>query len=204
MKIVVLGPPLSGKSTIGKTISHFLNIPHLSIGGIIRRDFIEAQNKAYYLNTNDYPEGFLGEIIKKELKKYKTSSFIIEGYPKNKREIKEFKEMFKKTNLLFVVDITKKDLLKRACGRLVCNNCFSSFNLNTNPPKISDLCDFCESRLFKRVDDVNEIIKNKLDEYETVKEGLTKDLEEMSENTIFIDGNKSIGEINKEIILALK
>ena len=37
MKIVMTGPPGSGKGTQGKKISKTLNIPHISIGGSLRK-----------------------------------------------------------------------------------------------------------------------------------------------------------------------
>lgn len=37
MKIILLGPPLSGKGTQGQLLAERLNLPRLSVGALIRR-----------------------------------------------------------------------------------------------------------------------------------------------------------------------
>ena len=57
--------------------------------------------------------------------------------------------------------------MKRALGRIVCNNCNLSYNIYINElmPKTAGICDSCNEPLIQRVDDNEETFKVRFNTY---------------------------------------
>ena len=56
------------------------------------------------------------------------------------------------------IDVDKKILLDRVCGRRICSKCHRSYNINIDSfkPKIENKCDDCDALLIQREDDTIE------------------------------------------------
>ena len=64
--------------------------------------------------------------------------------------------------------------MARAINRRTCENpdCKEIYNLRDNPPKQEGICDKCGSKLFKRDDDNEETVSNRLAVYHAQTEPL--------------------------------
>lgn len=138
MRLIILGPPGTGKGTQAEKLSRYLKLPVISAGDIIRK---EIKNNTefgimakHYVDKGEFvPDkeiiSFMGKILNKYAK-----GFILEGYPRNINQIGDID-----LDKVIYISSSRENILKRLKGRL---------------------------RKQKRSDDDLEIVKKRFDIYE--------------------------------------
>ena len=174
MKIVIFGPPGSGKGTYASRLTQRLGTPHISTGDLVRD---EIRNKTQLGRTVEkysssgtlVPDEIITGILRKRLGAGLSNGFILEGYP---RTVKQAKELEKITRVDVVVNLNVPDkvIVERLSARLQCKSCGAIYNERTLKPKIAGKCDKCGGELFKRVDDQPEVIQERLKVYREASE----------------------------------
>jgi|AGTN01.1.fsa_nt_gi adenylate kinases len=97
---------------------------------------------------------------------------ILDGYPRTIGQARLLEQLFAKwgckMNIVFLLEVPRKDIVERLSGRRVCSNksCGKSYHVTFSPPKTPDVCDVCSSKLFRRDDDAPEVVENRLIKYE--------------------------------------
>lgn len=166
MKIVIFGPPGSGKGTYASLMKNRLRIPHISTGDLVRD---EIRNKTDLgLEIRKYsdagqlvPDKVITEILRKRLTSGSAEGFILEGYP---RSIEQARQLEKITNIDVVINLNVPDkvIVDRLSSRIQCRNCSAIYNERTLKPKTPGKCDKCSGELFKRADDQPNVILERL------------------------------------------
>jgi len=169
MKIVIFGPPGSGKGTYASLLKKRLDIPHISTGELVRE---EIQNKTELgIEIRKYsdagklvPDEVITKILKKRLTPILSKGFILEGYP---RSIEQARQLEKIANVDVVINLIVPDrvIVDRLSSRVQCRNCGAIYNEQTLKPKITGKCDKCGAELFKRADDQPDVILERLKIY---------------------------------------
>ncbi len=190
MKIVMLGPPGSGKGTYAVRLTGTLGIPHISTGDMVREE-IKAQTplgktiKSYSDNGELVPDEIIINLLAERLKKPDSQKgFILDGFP---RTIPQAEALGKISKIDVVLDLTVPDelIITRLSNRLVCRKCGAIYNRLTLRPKREGICDLCDGELYQREDDKPEVIKERLNVYRKntepliehyKKEGLLKEV----------------------------
>ena len=75
-------------------------------------------------------------------------------------------KMDRRVDWVIKLDISERKAQQRLGNRLICVNCGTDFNLETNPPQVSGICDRCGAILKQRFDDQKKTIENRLRVYE--------------------------------------
>ncbi|HUO42413.1 MAG TPA: nucleoside monophosphate kinase [Methylomirabilota bacterium] len=169
MKIVIFGPPGSGKGTYASLMKNRLNIPHISTGELVRE---EIQNKTELgMEIRKYsdagklvPDEVITKILKKRLTPLLSKGFILEGYPRSIEQARQLEDITK-IDVVINLDVPDRVIVERLSSRVQCRNCGSIYNERTLKPKISGKCDKCGSDLFKRADDQPDVILERLKIY---------------------------------------
>jgi adenylate kinase len=167
MKIMLMGPPASGKGTVGALLSEKLGIPIFSVGELLRDIPEESifykplreQMDEGALVPNSIPAGAIREELKKE--KYK-DGFILDGWMRDLGQ-KDFFDP--NVNRVILIDISGETVMKRISGRRFCPKDDFNCNVYTLPPKKEGRCDKCGGELIQREDDTEEVIKHRLGVY---------------------------------------
>jgi len=175
MILVLLGPPGSGKGTLAKLLSSELNIPHISTGDILREEvklgtLLGKKVKPFVEEGELVPDHIVLEVMTERIRKSDyQKGFLLDGFPRTVPQALGFDDMLKSStksiDLVFKIDVSDDCVLKRLGGRLICSGCGAFFNLYTKPPQKDLICDFCESQLYQRPDDAQEVILNRLRVY---------------------------------------
>ena len=100
-------------------------------------------------------------------------------------------------------DIDTESLVHRLVNRRSCPKCGTIYNLISNPPKIMDYCDICDTRLITRDDDNEQTARLRFETYEKETHPLYDYYKQMG-ILVELDADKSISEIwenLKEIVL---
>ncbi len=120
MKILLIGPQGSGKSTQADLLSLFLNIPKISTGDIFRelsrKGSGEAKRVKEVLSQGKLiDDETTSAIVKSRLSQDDCKGgFILDGYPRNIRQIEMFDPGFDKVIYLKVSD---EEVVKRLMAR---------------------------------------------------------------------------------------
>ena len=171
MKIVIFGPPGSGKGTYATLLKSQLGIPHISTGDLVRE---EIKNKTpigdeivKYSNAGRLvPDEIITQILKRRLSTPDLSKgFILEGYPRSIEQAKQLESMLK-LDAVLNLNVPAKAIVDRLSARMQCRNCGSIYNELTLKPVVPGKCDKCGGELFKRDDDQPNIILERLKVYE--------------------------------------
>ena len=168
MKIVLLGPPGSGKGTQAAIITKEYNVPHISTGDIFRYNMKNETElgklAAQYINKgNLVPDSVTINMVKDRIAQDDCKNgFILDGFPRNIDQADALAEM---TDLdcALLINQTYDVIVPRLAGRRVCKDCTATTN-------VSDLkeykCPKCGGELLQRDDDKEEVVLNRLKEYE--------------------------------------
>ena len=168
MKILLIGPPASGKGTIGSLLSERLKIPVISVGKLLRSidprsPYYEGIKKS--MDRGDLaPNNIVGKILEKRVQeKDCIRGFILDGWARQLSDLDFFNPGF---DLVLLLKISAEISIRRIAGRRECKVDGSIFNIYSNPPKKPGICDLCGAILIQRDDDKEEVVTKRLQNYE--------------------------------------
>jgi len=171
MRLVLLGPPGSGKGTQAARIAQHFNLVHVSTGDILRTN--AAKNTELGKRAKSFmdkgllvPDDLVIEMTKRRLSdKDCKENWILDGFPRNVRQA-EALDKFAPPNVVLNVFVESAELIKRSAGRRICEKCKAVYNIHSSPPKTEDVCDKCGGDLIQRDDDKEDVIKHRIEVYE--------------------------------------
>jgi adenylate kinase len=178
-----MGPPGAGKGTQAKRIMARYGVPQISTGDILRehvRKVTELGRKARsYMDRGQLvPDDLVCDMVAERLSRPDCKrGFVLDGFPRTVwqaewldryLEGKLFENNgLKKVPLVVIkINVSYNQLLRRLAGRRSCPTCGRIYNVYFQPPRVADLCDVDGSLLTTRRDDCEEVVSERLKEYE--------------------------------------
>jgi len=172
MNIIFLGPAGSGKGTQAVLLSKYLNTPHISIGNLLKAEVRKGNDfgkkvEKFIKEGKMVPDKLVNPFIRNILaSKDCDKGFILDGFPRNLKQAifldEELKNLGKKIDKVFVLEIPEDVVIKRTIGRFKCGDCGTRYNEFFKKPKVEGKCDVCGSVHFvRRVDDRAESVIHK-------------------------------------------
>ncbi len=205
MKILLLGPPASGKDTQAENIAKKLKIPLIGTGSILRErikteDETGIKIKSLIDKGNLVPDEMLNDLIKERLSKSDCDSgCLLNGYPRNISQAEFLSKFFTLDKVLYI-SCSDESVIKRISSRRMCS-CGATYNLITKKPITEGICDVCKKLLEQREDDKIEVIKKRLEIYHKLTQPLVNYYKEI---LIEIDGEPPIKEVEIQIEKVLR
>jgi len=206
--LILLGPPGSGKGTQAKRIEKVFHLPHISTGDILREAIDKGtplgKEAEEYMKRGDLvPDHVVNGIVKERLSKPDCKrGFILDGYPRTVPQAISLEEILKNLSLsLYAVihlNVSDEEVVRRLTNRRICPKCGAIYNLLIKPPNDDEVCDVCRSKLIRRKDDEEDVIRRRLEVYRRETEPLIKYYEErgLLKN---IEADGTVDEIWREI-----
>ena len=212
MRLILLGPPGSGKGTQGAWLSSKYGIPAISTGDILReavRRGTELGKKAKsYMDAGELvPDDVIIGLIEERLSEPDCAKgFILDGFPRTVPQAEALEELMKRRNwpldAVLSLEVPDEEIVRRSVNRRVCANCGRVFNLITDPPPADGKCPVCGGEIIQRDDDNEETVRARLRVYNEQTAPL-KDYYEKRGKLIRVDGVGSIEEVRSRIEAAL-
>lgn len=208
MRMVLIGPPGSGKGTQAALLVKRYQIPHISTGEMFRAavaEKTELGKKAYdYMKAgNLVPDQMVIPMALERLAKADAQQgFILDGFPRTHPQAEELDAELKKHHValefVLVIELPDELILERNTGRRndPVTGAIYHIKFNPPPPEIVD-------RLVQRKDDRAEAITARLAKYHAEAASIS---EFYQDKRILrrVDGNGRPDEVSKQIVAALR
>jgi adenylate kinase len=175
MRLILVGPPGAGKGTQAVALAAHYKIPHISTGDIFRANLkngTELGKKAQsFMDRGELvPDSVTNEMVKDRLGNSDViNGFLLDGFPRNTNQAEVLDAILieKKMPLdaALELSIDNSEIVKRLSGRRTCRNCSATFHKDFEKPKVDGVCDKCNSELYQREDDKEEVITRRLEIY---------------------------------------
>lgn len=176
MRLVLLGPPGSGKGTQAKLLAEKVEIPHICLGDILREEVrmgteIGKEIKEIMNTGKLVPDGVaVGLTRKRIVAEDCKNGFILDGFPRSLAQAEAFDKMLKEINLpldkVVYFKLDKDQIVERLVGRRSCKKCGAVYQVKLKPPKIEAKCDLCGGELYHRSDDSEATIRTRFEVYD--------------------------------------
>jgi adenylate kinase len=169
MKLVLIGPPGSGKGTQAFRLRDKYGIPHLSSGDVLRAQVAAGTDfgkkiKRYMDRGEIGPAELITKVILRHLGEHCPRGFILDGFPRTLYQAEKLSEAHA-INAAILIDVPDEEIIARISGRLTCKKCNSIYHVKNKPPVTANTCDACGSPLFHRPDDNEETIAKRIRVY---------------------------------------
>jgi adenylate kinase len=201
MRIILFGPPGSGKGTQGDLIASRFGYPKISTGDLLRLAVRERSNlgrKAEALMNqgklvnDDIVEGLVRERIAAPDTR---TGYLLDGFPRNLAQVHSLEAMDgDRPEVAIEVDVDSPVLIERMQNRLTCRSCGAIVNLSLKKPRIEGRCDICNGELYQRTDDRPEVIAERFRVY---KEETEKIRAHYKAKSVYrrVDGSGSVEQV---------
>ena len=162
MKIILLGPPGSGKGTVSEKLVKDFSLKHVSPGVLLREEVAKettiGKDIKQIIESGDLvPDQLVVEIVKLEINN--KNNYILDGFPRTIGQAELISEMG--IDLVISLDVPEDVVIERFSGRRVCAKCKAGYHLKYIPSKVEGVCDDCGGKLIQRDDDKPEVIKER-------------------------------------------
>ncbi len=177
MRIVLLGPPGSGKGTQSALLQEQYGAQHVASGDLLR-EAVERETelgckaKQYMDSGRLVPDQLVLDMVKERLLRPDCrKGFILDGFPRTDAQADELARVLteegRPLDHAVAFAISRDAIVERLTGRRSCPNsdCGRTFHVKFKPPAVDDVCDECGTPLRWRDDDTEETILKRIEVY---------------------------------------
>lgn len=175
--MLLIGPPGSGKGTQASRLKQWLGIPAISTGDMFRLE-IEKKTALGMEAEKVINQGRLvDDLLVQKMLETRLSDpdcrrgFLLDGYPRTVAQAMFLSQFLAKAGrpepVVLHIDVPVELLIQRMSARRSCSHCGRIYNLFNSPPSKEGICDDDGSALIHREDDRGEVIRERLEAYET-------------------------------------
>lgn len=175
MRIVLLGPPGSGKAELSQQISDHYGMPVITVSSVMQRAAAEQTELGRLakeaMDSARVSDELLLALLRIQLPQMDLGKgFILVDLPKNAGQADVLDSLLSDlgagVEAVLNLEVDRDELMERLVGRITCDKCGAQYNLYINPPMVEGVCDACGARVVRRPDDYEETISNRLRVYE--------------------------------------
>jgi adenylate kinase len=174
MRLILIGPPGSGKGTQAKLLASRLQLFHFGTGDILR-EAVRLNTpagqlaKPYVVSGRLAPDDLVNELVADRFRRDdRPDRFIMDGYPRTLAQAAAFdqvlRQQFLQIEAVIFLDVDDDEIVRRLSGRWSCPNpgCKATYHTRFNPPAQPGVCDLCRTALIQRDDDREETVRRRL------------------------------------------
>jgi len=181
-RIVLLGPPGSGKGTLAQMLEEKFELEHLSTGQWFRNEIREETELGkrvveYVARGELVPDelvlGLLEHWLTPELIQH---GFMFDGFPRTRAQAEALDKFcahkMAPLDVVLFLSCPEDLIISRITGRRVCSSCGKNYHVRALSPRSPGICDLCGSPLIQRLDDTEAVVRDRLEFYREVTEPL--------------------------------
>jgi adenylate kinase len=178
MVLLLFGPPGCGKGTQSRLITNWLQIPAISTGEMLRTEIRAGTALGEAAQSIMAGGGLVGDDLVNEMLMHRVkqpdcaAGFLLDGYPRTVEQAEFLDRVLEQLTMPAAVvlhlDVPNDALVGRMASRSQCPRCSRVYNLLHQPPRIAGLCDDDSTPLITRKDDREEVIRERLEMYDSM------------------------------------
>ena len=173
MRIILFGPPGSGKGTQGDRVEQKYGLPKVSTGDLLRqavRDGTPLGRRAEDLMRQGLlvNDEIVEALVRERLAKPDCrQGYLLDGFPRNLSQVTILESMDgARPEVVIEIAIPSAEIIARLGGRRTCSACKAIYGVAGQEPRVEGICDVCGGSLYQRPDDKPEVIAERLRVYE--------------------------------------
>jgi adenylate kinase len=169
VRIILMGPPASGKGTQSQILAERYGIPQISTGDMLRAEITEGTSLGKraegLMNAGELvPDSLVLELVDGRLSQQDArKGFILDGFPRTVPQAEALRDLLKRRQLpllaVVALDVPRELLIERATLRRVDKRTGRIYHLKYSLPPP-------DAELEHRADDHEETVTRRLDEYD--------------------------------------
>ena len=167
MNLIIMGAIGSGKGTQARFISEKYHLAYISTGDIMRGHIKNETPIGKKIKDILASGGYVDDELTTELLKDRLghddckNGFILDGYPRTINQAHIITSIAEIDQVIYL-KVDNDTVIKRLGGRLTCSDCSEMYHVESKPPKVANTCDKCGGELYKREDETEAAIANRL------------------------------------------
>ena len=192
LNVVMLGPPGAGKGTQAERLAQRRGLPRISTGDILREavqegtalgEVAKATMDAGRLVSDDVMIAIVQGRLDRDDARH---GFVLDGFPRTVEQASALDRMVDGRGPLVVLDVVVPEdvLVRRLATRRICGKCGANAAVQWKGK-----CEKCGGRLVTRVDDGDDIVRERLKVYQRQSQPLV-DYYSVRSTFRSIDGNR--------------
>jgi adenylate kinase len=192
LNVVMLGPPGAGKGTQAERLAQRRGLPRISTGDILREavqegtplgEVAKVTMDAGRLVSDDVMIGIVQGRLDRDDARH---GFVLDGFPRTVEQASALDRMVDGRGPLVVLDVVVPEdvLVRRLATRRICGKCGANAAVQWKSK-----CEKCGGRLVTRVDDGDDIVRERLKVYQRQSQPLV-DYYSVRSTFRSIDGNR--------------
>ena len=216
MNVILLGPPGAGKGTQAAHICEKFNIPQISTGDMLRAAVVAGTTiglkaKKIIDEGSLVPDEIIIALVKERIQSQDCrNGYLLDGFPRTITQADSLKSEDIKIDYVVEVQVPDEDIVVRMSGRRVHLPSGRTYHIAFNPPIVQNKDDLTGEDLIQRVDDNEEIVRERLSIYHQQTQPLVDYYSEqaLEENSVTkfhtISGVGTLDEVKIRINAALE
>jgi adenylate kinase len=177
MRLILLGPPGSGKGTQAKLLSERLSLEHIGTGDILREAIrretpLGKRAKPAVENGLLVPDELVNELVAERFERDdRPARFVMDGYPRTEAQAGAFDQVLRQHSLglsaVVLLLVSDEEIIRRVSHRWSCPKpqCKRTYHTISNPPRVPGICDADGTALVQRADDSVDTLRERLRVY---------------------------------------
>lgn len=171
MRIILFGPPGSGKGTQSQYIMQRFEIPQISTGDILRKNIADdtplgRQAKAIMESGALIPDDIMIKLITERLKEPDCEKgFLLDGFPRTVKQAESLVMAGVKIDKVIELTVSDEEIVSRLSGRRIHPASGRVYHVVHQPPQRPNRDDVTGEPLVQREDDKEETIRRRLSVY---------------------------------------
>ena len=216
MNVILLGPPGAGKGTQASHICEKFNIPQISTGDMLRAAVVAGtpiglKAKKVIDTGSLVSDDIIISLVKERIQSPDCKNgYLLDGFPRTIAQADSLKTQGININYVVEVQVPDEDIVIRMSGRRVHLASGRTYHIDFNPPIVQNKDDLTGEDLIQRVDDNEDIVRDRLSIYHQQTQPLVNyysdDALEENSGTKFhaISGVGTLDEVKTRINAALE
>ncbi len=206
--VILFGPPGAGKGTQARRIGQRMGIPHISTGDMIRSQVessapMSQQAKAIMALGNLVPDEWVNQMVETRLQAPDCQrGFVLDGYPRTGPQAQALEKLLSRNGARMTVitmAVDYNEITRRTTGRRLCPACGTIYNVFAKPPRVENVCDNDGTPLQIRLDDREEVIRERVQAYEKETRPVLEYFRARGQQIHEVNGSRGTDEITAEL-----
>jgi adenylate kinase len=175
MRLILLGPPGSGKGTQAKILLEELGVPQISTGDMLRAAVkagtsLGHEAKGHMDRGGLVPDAVIIGLVRERLRLPDCANgYILDGFPRTVAQAEALQvtlqELEQGLDRVLSLEVPNEELVGRIAGRRTCRSCGAMYHVRFSPSRSEGICDACGGETYQRDDDLEETVRRRLEVY---------------------------------------